>query len=86
MNEIEGLVKVNDPITFDTWLADDPHDSLKYAQYDIEKKETNYEEQYTMTGYYSLRFNHECEPFELLFPLFGAETLLKLIDREITEE
>ena len=86
MSEIESLAKVNKPITFDTWLADDPHDSLKYVRYDIEKKETNHEEQYTMTGYYSLRFNHECEPFELLFPLFGAETLLKLINREITEE
>lgn len=86
MDEIEALVKVNDPITFDSWLADDPHDSLKYTQYGIEKKEVDYEEEYTMTGYYSLRFAHEGEPFELIFPLFDAEKLLKLLDREIVEE
>ena len=39
-----------------------------------------------MNGYYSLRFTHEGEPFELLFPLFNAEKLLKLIDREAVEE
>ena len=86
MSEIEALVKVNDPITFDAWMPDDPHDSLKYAQYGIEKKEVDYEEEYTMTGYYSLRFAHEGEPFELIFPLFDAEKLLKLLDREIVEE
>ena len=86
MDEIEALVKVNDPITFDSWMADEPHDSLKYAQYGIEKKEVDYEEQYTMTGYYSLRLTHEGEPFELIFPLFDAEKLLKLLDREIVEE
>ena len=86
MSEIEALVKVNDPITFDAWMPDDPHDSLKYAQYGIEKKEVDYEEEYTMTGYYSLRFAHEGEPFELIFPLFDAEKLLTLLDREIVEE
>ena len=86
MSEIESLVKVNDPITFDSWMSDDPHDSLKYAQYGIEKKEVDYEEEYTMTGYHSLRLMHEGDPFELLFPLFDAEKLLKLLDREIVEE
>ena len=86
MSEIEALVKVNEPITFDGWMPDDPHDSLKYAQYGIEKKEVDYEEEYTMTGYYSLRFAHEGEPFELIFPLFDTEKLLKLLDREIVEE
>ncbi len=86
MSEIEALVKVNEPITFEGWMPDDPHDSLKYAQYDIEKKEVDYDEHYTMKGYYSLRLTHEGEPFELLFPLFDAEKLLKLLDREIVEE
>ena len=86
MSEIEALVKVNEPITFEGWMPDDPHDSLKYAQYDIEKKEADYDEQYTMKGYYSLRLTHEGEPFELIFPLFDAETLLGLIGREIIEE
>jgi hypothetical protein len=86
MSEIEALVKVNEPITFDSWMPDAPHDSLKYAQYDIEKKEVDYDEQYTMKGYYSLRLTHEGEPFELLFPLFDAEKLLALLDREIVEE
>ena len=86
MSEIEALVKVNTPITFGSWTSDDPHDSPKYAQYGIEKKEVGYEKQYTMTGYYSLRLAHEDESFELLFPLFDAEKLLKLLDREIVEE
>lgn len=86
MSEIEALVKVNEPITFDSWMPDDPHDSLKYAQYGIEKKKVDYDEQYTMKGYYSLRLTHEGEPFELIFPLFDAEKLLKLLDREIVEE
>jgi hypothetical protein len=86
MSEIEALVKVNEPITFDSWMPDAPHDSLKYAQYGIEKKEVDYDEQYTMKGYYSLRLTHEGEPFELLFPLFDAEKFLALLDREIVEE
>ncbi len=86
MSEIEALVKVNDPITFDSWMADDPYDGLKYAKYDITMKEVEYEEHYTMRGYYSLRFTHDGTPFELLFPLFDADKLLKLIDREIIEE
>ncbi len=86
MSEIESLVKVNAPITFDSWLADDPHDSLKYAKYDISVKEIDYEDIYTMMGYYSLRFTHEGAPFELLFPLYNAESLLKLLDCEMVEE
>ena len=87
MSEIEALVKVNDPITFDSWMADEPYDGLKYAKYGITMKEANQiEEHYTMNGYYSLRFTHEGEPFELLFPLFNAEKLLALLDREIVEE
>ena len=83
---IEALVKVNAPITFVGWMSDDPHDSPKYAQYSIEKKEVDYAEYYTMNGYYSLRFAHEDEPFELLFPLFDADALLGLLNREIVEE
>ncbi len=87
MSEIEALVKVNAPITFDSWMADDPYDGIKYAQYGITMKEVNQiEEHYTMNGYYSLRFTHEGTPFELLFPLFNAEKLLGLIDREIVQE
>lgn len=86
MSEIEALVKVNNPITFDSWMADAPHDGIQYAKYDIKMKEVDYEEHYTMKGYYSLRFMHEGTPFELLFPLFNADKLLKLIDREVVEE
>ena len=87
MSEIEALIKVNAPITFDSWMADDPYDGIKYAQYGITMKEVNQiEEHYTMTGYYSLRIVHDGTPFELLFPLFGAEKLLELIGREIVEE
>jgi len=87
MNEIEALVKVNAPITFDSWMADDPYDGPKYTKYGIVMKEANQiEEHYTMKGYYSLRFTHEGEPFELLFPLFDAEKLLALLNREIVEE
>ena len=86
MSEIEALVKVNDSITFDSWMADDPYDGLKYAKYGITMKEVEYEEHYTMNGYYSLRFTHEGEPFELLFPLFDAEKLLALLDCKIVEE
>ena len=86
MDEIEALVKVNESITFGGWMPDDPHDSLKYTQYGIEKKEVEYDEQYTMKGYYSLRLTREGAPFEVLFPLFDAESILKLLDREIVEE
>lgn len=87
MSEIEALVKVKDSITFDSWMADDPYDSIKYAQYGIEMEEVDQiEEHYTMKGYYSLRLTHEGEPSELLFPLFDAEALLGLINREVVEE
>ncbi len=84
LNEIESLVKINKPITFDNWESDDAPDSPKYAQYDIQTTEEHGE--FTMTGYYSLRLTHEGEPFELLFPLFDAEAFLKLLNREIIEE
>ena len=84
LNEIESLVKVNEPITFDNWGSDDAPDSPKYAQYGIE--ETPASGEYSMTGYYSLRVVHADESFELRFPLFDAEKLLMLLDREIVEE
>lgn len=87
MSDIEALVKVNEPITFDAWMPDDPHDSFKYMQYGVElKKVDEYTEHYTMKGYYALRFAHEGTPFELLFPLYDTMPLLNLIDREVVEE
>ncbi len=82
--EIESLVKVNAPITFDNWKSDDAHDSPKYAQYGIASMNKNGE--FTMTGYYSLRIMHAEEPFEVRFPLFVADALLGLLNLEIVEE
>ena len=84
LGEIESLVKVNAPITFDNWKSDEEHDSPKYAQYGIQSMNENGE--FTMTGYYSLRITHENEPFEVRFPLFDADALLALLNREIVEE
>lgn len=84
LNEIECLAKVNAPITFDNWKSDEEHDSPKYAQYGIQYMNENGE--FTMTGYYSLRITHENEPFEVRFPLFDADALLALLNREMIEE
>jgi hypothetical protein len=84
LNEIESLVKVNTPITFDNWGSDDAPDSPKYAQYGI--AETPKTGEYSMTGYYSLRVVHADEHFEVRFPLFDADALLGLIGKEVTEE
>jgi hypothetical protein len=84
LNEIESLIKVNNPITFDNWESDDAPDSPKYAQYGI--AETPKTGEYSMTGYYSLRVVHADEHFEVRFPLFDADALLGLIGREIVEE
>lgn len=84
LSEIECLAKINAPITFDNWKSDEEHDSPKYAQYGIQYMNENGE--FTMTGYYSLRITHENEPFEVRFPLFDADALLALLNREMIEE
>ena len=87
LESIEGIVKCGETVTFKEWLFDDAHDSESFAQYGIEKKQIDeFDDEYSMKGYYSLRFTSGNTPMELIVPLYSAEPLLELLGLEATEE
>lgn len=84
-SEIEGVFRVDAPVTFDSWMKEDAeYDEGVYAPYGITKTETDDEERYEMQGFYSLRFTHGDTPFEVVIPLYEEKTLhaLGLTPRE----
>ena len=87
MDSIEAVVKVEDTVTFSDWMKDDAHDSEPYAQYHITKRQVSeYEEEYSMDGYYSIRFSKDGTPFELAVPLYEIEPFLDILKLKVTEE
>jgi hypothetical protein len=87
IDSIEAVVKVEDTVTFSDWMKDEPHDSEKYAPYHITMRQVNeYEEEYSMDGYYSIRFSKDGNPFELIVPLYEIEPLLEILKIEVTKE
>ncbi len=84
---IEAVVKLGDTITFSDWMKDEEYDSEPYAQYHIVKRQVGeYEEEYSMNGYCSIRFLREGTPFELIVPLYEVEPFLDILKMEVTEE
>ncbi len=87
IDSIEAVVKMEDTVTFSDWMKDVPHDSEPYAQYHIKKRQVSeYEEEYSMDGYYSIRFSKEDTPFELVVPLYEIEPFLEILKPRVTEE
>ena len=87
LDAIDALVKLPDTVTFDGWLKDAAFDGGAYAQYGITKKELDeIEERYTMQGCYSLHFDYDGTPLEILIPLYESEVLLPLIGITPAEE
>lgn len=87
IDSIEAVVKLGDTITFNDWMKDVPHDSDEYLQYHIVKRQVNeYDEEYSMNGYYSIRFTGEGIPFEILVPLYEIGPFLDILKLEVTEE
>ena len=87
LDSIEALVKVNAPILFSDWIKDVPHDSEEYAGYGIEKRTVGeFDEEYSMDGYYSLRFSREGEAFELVIPLYEIGPFLDILQMDVTRE
>ncbi len=87
IDSIEAVVKLGDIITFSDWMKDVPHDSDEYLQYHIEKRQVDeYNEEYSMRGYYSIRFTKEGTPFEILVPLYEIEPFLDILKFEVTKE
>ncbi len=87
IDSIEGIVKLGDTVTFKDWLLDAPYDSEEYSRYGIEKKQVDeFTEEYSMQGYYSIRFTVEGDPLEMLVPLYSAEPLFELLGLEAVEE
>ena len=87
IDSIEEVVKVEDTITFSDWMKDEAHDSEPYAQYHITKRQVSeYEEEYTMDGYYSIRFSKDGTPFELVVPSYEIEPFLEILKLRVTEE
>ena len=87
IDSIEAVVKLGDTITFSDWTKDVPYDSDEYLQYHIVKRQVNeYDEEYSMNGYYSIRFAKEGTPFELLVPLYEIAPFLDILKLEATEE
>ena len=87
MDSIEAVVKVEDTVTFSDWMKDEPHDGEKYAPYHITMRQVNeYEEEYSMDGYYSIRFSKDGTPFELAVPLYEIEPFLEILKLKVTKE
>lgn len=87
IDTIEAVVKVKDNISFSDWMKDVSYDSDEYSQYHIVKRQVNeYDEEYSMNGYYSIRFSKEGAPFELLVPLYEIQPFLDILKLEVTEE
>ena len=87
IDSIEAVVKVNAPISFSDWTKDEPYDGAEYAQYNIVKTQVNeYEEKYSMNGYYSIRFSREGKDYEILVPLFEMQPFLNILDKPVEEE
>ena len=87
LSEIEAIVKTDLPIFFSSWDKEVPYDGDEYAQYNIQlNKIDKYNENYTMTGYYSLRFTHSGTPFEVVIPPYEIAPVLEILKIEpITE-
>ncbi len=87
IDSVEAVVKVKESITFKDWTKDVPYDSGEYAPYHIvERKLSEYDEEYSMDGYYSIRFVGEGEAFELVVPPYEIQPFLDILQMEVTEE
>ncbi|MBR5615712.1 MAG: hypothetical protein IKW66_02720 [Clostridia bacterium] len=87
MSSIEAVVRVKQSITFKDWTKDEPYDSEPYAQYHIvERRLSEYAKEYSMDGYYSIRFAREGEAFELVVPSYEIEPFLDILNMDVTEE
>ena len=87
LESIEGIVKCGETVTFKDWICDEDGDEEGYLQYGIKKKQIDeFNDEYSMQGYYSLRFTTGDTPMELIVPLYSAEPLLELLGIEATEE
>jgi len=87
ISEIEAVVKSDGSVSFEFWNKDIPYNRGDYMQYKIEKhKVDEYDENYSMTGYYSIRFTHSGTPFEIIVPLYDITPVLAILKTEpITE-
>lgn len=84
---IEGIVRVRTPVTFESWGKDEPFDGVKYLSYGIRKNEIDeYDENYTVQEYFSLRFTYMDEAFEVILPPYDIDPVARLLGTEITEE
>ena len=87
LSELESVVRVEDEIVFESWCKDVPYDRGSYMQYKIKQNKINeYEENYSMIGYYSLRFTHLDTSFEVVVPLYDIDPLLDIIRIKPIEE
>lgn len=87
LDSIEGIVKCGDTVRFKDQTRDSLDDSEEYSKYGIEKKQIDgYNAEYSMKGYYSLRFSLDGTPMEIAIPLYEIEPLLDLIGLEVVEE
>lgn len=86
-SDIESIVRVNKAIEFDMWGKDEPYDSGEYAQYGIVKKEDKvYDESFTVSYYYSLRFNRDGNAFEVKIPPYEISHVTSLVGIEPVDE
>ena len=88
LESIEGIVKCHETVTFKDWICGEDGDEEGYLQYGIEKKQIDeYNEEYSMSGYYSLRFSLEGTSMEMILPLYNdIEPLLSILNLEVSEE
>ena len=73
---VEEFVRVDETIRFASWDKETPHNEGKYAPYNIVSCGND---EYSMNGYYRIRFTHEGTPYELLIAAYDIEPFLEII-------
>lgn len=87
IDSIEAVVKVRDKIFLSDWMKDEPDDGEEYRQYNIVRHRVDeYDENYSIDGYYSIRFTRDEITYEIIVPLYEIEPFLEILKLPVTEE
>lgn len=76
---IEEIVEVKEDVRFTDWTKPIEYNRGNYMQYKI----SEIDHEYTMNGYYSVRFSYQGKAYELLIPSYDIETILSITKMKI---
>ncbi len=76
---IEEIVEVKEDVRFTDWTKSIEYNRGNYMQYKISKIDN----EYTMNGYYSVRFTYEGKAYELFVPSYDIEAILSVTKMKV---